>query len=274
LLEKRQYGKPKSMESTDGYGTILSAILARPLHVPFILFVLGIASMGFSINNLFAAIFFQMIMSSLNDLSVTLLNELIGTSLPANEFKYYQGLGQWLRRLGNMVTGVSGPILFDIYKPLPFILFGALVFTWALVLWRLMYVHANNCELSNTNCNEEYNKRTRSLRNTRNVRGGNFEPIKGLFRPFLATIIFPWHVLEQKYYAENKDDIEEKLNKSKKLQVDLSMLEQKLQVDISMLEHRVRRMGAALTVEQSRRRALEDRIYAAQSHQGKEKQEV
>jgi len=177
------------------------------------------------------------------------VTELMGTSLPASKFKKYQGLGQWLYRLGMVVTGVGGPILYGLNKGLPFTLFGVIIIMWALLLLRLMYVHAKNCEFSNNLNDEEYHKSNANLLAA--VRS-NRNPIMRLFQAFLATTIFPWHVLEQKYYSENKEDIEEKLNGSKKLKV-----------DISMVEHDVRRLGAALNVEQTQRRALEDRIHAA-----------
>ena len=71
------------------------------------------------------------------------------------------------------------------------------------------------------------------------------------FLPFLETSRTPWHVLEQRYYAKNRDRIDEKLNSLKKTSV-----------DISLMEHRIRSLAAALEVEKHQRRALEDRMYA------------
>jgi len=102
----------------------LRAIISRPLNVPFILFVASLSSMLFSIDNFIVAVTFQIIYSSVNDLCVSLMNELIGTSIPPEKFKYYQGIGQWLRRLGNMVTAILGPIFFGIDEKLPFLFFG------------------------------------------------------------------------------------------------------------------------------------------------------
>ena len=71
------------------------------------------------------------------------------------------------------------------------------------------------------------------------------------FKPFLETSQTHWHVLEQQYYALNKHTIEEELNDSKKASV-----------DIGLMEHQIRRIAAALEVEQTQRRTLEDRLYA------------
>ena len=67
----------------------------------------------------------------------------------------------------------------------------------------------------------------------------------------METSITPWHVLEQRYYALNKEKLEEELISWKKASL-----------DISVMEHRIRRIAAALEVEKDQRRALEDRIYA------------
>ena len=103
---------------------VLKAIISRPLHLPFVLFVAGLSSMLFSIDNYIVAVTFQMTYSCVNDLSVSLMNELTGTSIPPDQFKYYQGIGQWLRRLGNMLTAFLGPIFFGIDEKLPFLFFG------------------------------------------------------------------------------------------------------------------------------------------------------
>eukprot|EP00536_Pseudo-nitzschia_multiseries_P018744 jgi/Psemu1/293632/fgenesh1_pg.3036_\ len=103
---------------------IMGVISSRPLHVPFVLLLTSLCSMLFSIDNFIVAVICQMLFSSTNDLSVTLMNELTGTSLPADKFKFYQGIGQWLRRLSNVVTAVLGPIFFGIDEKFPFIFFG------------------------------------------------------------------------------------------------------------------------------------------------------
>ena len=103
---------------------ILKAIISRPLNVPAIIIFTGICTMLFATNNLLVAAVYQILLLSVDNLSVSLMNELIGTSLPPNKLKRYQGMGQWLRRLGSMVTAILGPILFGISEGLPFLLFG------------------------------------------------------------------------------------------------------------------------------------------------------
>ena len=109
---------------------IPKAMISRPLNVPLCLIFAGLYTMTFAVNNLAFAVLCQMLFSSMNDLNVSLLNELIGTSLPPDKFKKYQGMGQWLRRLGNMMTAILGPILFGVSEGLPFLLFGKFVVLW------------------------------------------------------------------------------------------------------------------------------------------------
>ena len=116
------------MKTSDPFSSLPSRILAasisRPLNVPMILIFASSVSMLFSIDNLVIAVICQLCFSAVNDLSVSYMNELTGTSLPPEEFKYYQGIGQWLRRLGNMITAILGPIFFDIHPSFPFVFFG------------------------------------------------------------------------------------------------------------------------------------------------------
>lgn len=236
------------------------AIISRPLNVPAVIIFAGICSILFSVNNVAFAVVCQMLYSSVNDLSVSLMNELIGTSLPPNKFKTYQGMGQWLRRLGNMITALLGPVLFGVSKGLPFQLFGGIVIVWALILWSLMYAHAARMEASiEANGSKKKKGQKRKLTRTnitglQEIKYNAFLDDTGLvemFMPFLKTSGTPWHILEQHYYAMNKDRIDEKLNTWKRASV-----------DISLMEHRIRCLSAALEVEKDQRRALEDRLYA------------
>ena len=122
------------------------------------------------------------------------------------------------------------------------------MFVWAIILWFMMYQHAKRIQQTIAYSTEhedegENDKGSRSFLS----KSGVVKP----FVPFLETSSTPWHVLEQGYYALNKESLEEELNSSKKTSV-----------DISLLEHRVRRIAAALEVEKDQRRALEDRLYA------------
>ena len=116
--------KAKDKSDNSASPNVFQMIIARPLNVPFILFVAGTSSMLFSIDNKVFAIVCQLFFSSVDDLSSSLMGELVATSLPPEKFQYYQGISQWLRRLGQMVTAVLGPLFFDINDAFPFVFFG------------------------------------------------------------------------------------------------------------------------------------------------------
>lgn len=224
-------------------GTIMAAIPSRPLHLPFVLFMVGAATIGFTCPVFWVAILFQMVMSALNDPSVSFLNELIATSIPPNQFRYYQGLGQWLRRLGNVVTGVFGPILFGYYQSLPFALFGGIVIGWGVLLWYLLYNHAVKLQQKP---GDKEQKDTSCM-------GVVSEP----FNPFRETSKTPWHIMEQIYFTEHRDEIEEELAPSRSQAINLTVLDFKM-----------RRMGAyhrtlelELKKEKKARTLLEERLF-------------
>lgn len=238
------YRKAMDQEWDNGEpGTVMSAIVSRPLHLPFVLFLVGAATIGFTCPVFWVAIFFQMVMSALNDPSVSFLNELIATSIPPNQFRYYQGLGQWLRRLGNVVTGVFGPFLFGYSQSLPFALFGGIVILWGAMLWYLLYNHAvklqqkpGDDQVKDASC-----------------AGMLTEP----FNPFRETSKTPWHVMEQIYFSEHREEIEEELAPSRSQAINLTVLDFKM-----------RRMGAyhrtlelELKKEKKARTLLEERLF-------------
>lgn len=163
-------------------------------------------------------------MSTFNDVSVSYLNELIATSIPPHKFRKYQGRGQALRRIGNVITGVTGPILFGVYPGFPFLLFGSIVFVWSLILGVAIYKQATTMD--------------------RALNGD--APSKGLLGPFMSTAATPWHQIEKDYYTLDREAIKDELG-----------YEDEVTEDIPELKITVKRLTASLGVEKKRLRALE-----------------
>ena len=183
-MYKRQVKKMKGM-NVEQKPNILQMFLSRPLHLVLVLFMLGFSTMLFSINVLILAIVSQLIMSSLNDLSVSLLNELTSSSLPAGKFKKYQSTGQWLRRIGNLITGILGPILFSFAPNLPFLVFGFALLLWTIFLWSVLYKHV-----------KEITTKTNRMTNTSGLFSGLLHPVL----LFCETFKTPLHVIEKEYF--------------------------------------------------------------------------
>ena len=153
---------------------LVATVLSRPFHVVPSLLLAGAATALFGVHLLPVAIVAQMTLSTLNDFTVSLLNE-VAASAVRNRDTYLrmQSFGQWMRRCGNVLTGVSGPILFNAASWLPWSLFGGVVFMWALALWAVLYSHAR-----------------------RITDGGRRGPL-AVFEPFPK--VQPWHQYEAEY---------------------------------------------------------------------------
>jgi len=209
-------------ETTGETGGFLQALVGRPLHVPLVLLIVGGVTMGFALPHVAVAIICQMIMSSLNDLSVTFLNELTATSMPPAQFKANHSLGQWLRRLGNMLTGVTGPILFGVSPGFPFLVYGGIVTLWACFLWRALYSQA-----------------IKVVPLEKRVGSG---PVSA-FKPFAGSK--PFHQYEREYYFSHREELlRGRTSKAIAFQ----------SVDV---EHMLGRMRVKLEVEACRRQHVE-----------------
>ena len=216
-----KWGQDKN-EPTAETGGLFQALFSRPLHMPLALLVVGTATMGFAVPQFAVAIVCQMVFSSVNDLSITLLNELTATSMPPAQFKAANASGQWLRRLSNVLTGVTGPTLFGVYPWLPFLLYGGIVVLWACFLWRALYLQAKAVVPSEQ-------------------RSGS-GPVSA-FKPFAGSK--PFHQYEREYYFTHRETLL-RGRTSNGLAFESAYLEQ-------MLGH----MRAKLVLESSKRRTIE-----------------
>ena len=222
----------KTSKTSRFHNSMVGENVPRPLHVPAILLLLATSTMCFSIPNKYVSIAFQLVMSCVNYLSVSLLNELLSTSLPIDQFKKSQGIGQVLRRLGNMTTGLLGPILFGVRSNVPFLVFGGIVNLWSLILFMFLRTHAGTVM--------NYHQQQQQQQSP---------PMMGLLEPFYGTATTPWHVYEENYFKGNKRAIERQHNPTGRTTL-----------DNAILEHRMRRIQAALQIEQRKRHALQEKL--------------
>ena len=123
--------------------TFIGTIFSRPFHCIPALALAGVATGLFGTQNLIIALVGQMTLSTLNDFVVSLLNEVTaGAVRNRADYLRMQSTGQWLRRCGNILTGVTGPIFFGIYPWLPWVVYGGAVLSWSMLLWYMFYSHA------------------------------------------------------------------------------------------------------------------------------------
>jgi hypothetical protein len=61
-------------------------------------------------------------------------------------------MGNTLRRIGNTVTCVAAPLLYQLHPALPFVLFGSLTLVWTCVLSALFAQRARECTAEDVSC--------------------------------------------------------------------------------------------------------------------------
>jgi len=75
-----------------------------------------------------------LLLMGFNDLAALLLNEMQGAITSTKAYSTIGPMGQVVRRSGNVITAVTGPILFGIMPQLPYIVAGAVTAGWTVCL--------------------------------------------------------------------------------------------------------------------------------------------
>lgn len=99
---------------------LIAAVPVFPIHVVGLLFLMGT-----------------------NDLAALLLNEMQGTITSTKAYATIGPMGQVIRRSGNVITAITGPILYGILPQLPYIVAGSVTALWTIVL-ALVIRHRTN----------------------------------------------------------------------------------------------------------------------------------
>ncbi len=96
---------------------------------------------GISISVLIAAIpFFPvyfvglLFLMAFNDMGAVILNEIQGTITTSKSYSSIGPMGQCVRRSFNVVTAITGPVLFGILPRLPYIVAGSVTGVWLVIL--------------------------------------------------------------------------------------------------------------------------------------------
>ncbi|KAL9183453.1 hypothetical protein ACHAXT_004309 [Thalassiosira profunda] len=93
-------------------GVLVAAIPSFPVHV------LGVV-----------------ILMCFNDLGATLLTELQGSITTTSNYSLIGPMGQVVRRSLNVITALTGPLLFSVYPRLPYLVAGGVTLLWTAVLY-------------------------------------------------------------------------------------------------------------------------------------------
>ncbi|CAB9507499.1 expressed unknown protein [Seminavis robusta] len=136
------------MAAGAAFGTITTMLIALPkqgraLMEKWLPSPIGfmVAMTGISVAVLVAAtpvfpvhVVGLLMLMGFNDLAALLLNELQGSITSSKAYSTIGPLGQVVRRTGNVLTAVSGPIFFGIFPQLPYIVAGSITAIWTIIL--------------------------------------------------------------------------------------------------------------------------------------------
>jgi hypothetical protein len=131
-----------------GFGTLVSILMTLTNHgktlmekylpSPYNLFV---AMGGISVSVLLASVpsfpvhvIGILFLMGFNDLAALILNEMQGTITTSRAYSAIGPMGQVVRRSFNVITAVTGPLLFSVLPQLPYIVAGVVTALWTLVL--------------------------------------------------------------------------------------------------------------------------------------------
>jgi hypothetical protein len=93
------------------FSVLLASVPSFPVHIIGILLLMGF-----------------------NDLGALILNEMQGTITTSRAYSAIGPMGQVVRRSCNVITAVTGPLLFSVLPQLPYIVAGVVTALWTLVL--------------------------------------------------------------------------------------------------------------------------------------------
>ena len=131
-----------------GFGTLFSilialtkkghALMGKYLPSPYNFFV---AMGGISVSVLLASVpsfpvhvIGLLFLMGFNDLAALILNEMQGKITTSRAYSAIGPIGQVVRRSCNVITAVTGPLLFSVFPQLPYIVAGVVTALWTLVV--------------------------------------------------------------------------------------------------------------------------------------------
>lgn len=112
----------------------LESWLPSPVGFLFSMFSISFAVIVAAVPVFPVHIIGLILLMGFNDLAALLLNEMQGAITSTKAYKKVGPLGQVIRRSGNVVTAITGPILYGILPQLPYLVAGGVTFIWTCIL--------------------------------------------------------------------------------------------------------------------------------------------
>ena len=130
-LQKRPDSAPKDALPSASINLLLAVMVA--ITIVMLLFS--------GMTHVAGAVLFQLSFQVLNDVWTYVVNDIVHHLSPVSLYRRLQGQGQMYRRVGNALAGLIGPILLQVYPPLPFIVAALMLLLWTVMLAIFVALH-------------------------------------------------------------------------------------------------------------------------------------
>ena len=109
----------------------MNKIASAPFNLCIAMFGIGVAVLVAAIPSFPVHVIGLISLMCFNDLGATLMTELQGSITNVSSYSLLGPLGQVVRRSLNVVTALTGPVLFGIYPRMPYFVAGVITLLWA-----------------------------------------------------------------------------------------------------------------------------------------------
>ncbi len=120
---------------TESGNNLMRKIASSPFDLCFAMGGIATGVLLATIPSLIPHAIGLILLMAFNDVGATLMTELQASITTASNFAILGPVGQVVRRCLNVVTAVTGPILFGIYPRLPYLIAGGTTLAWTIMLF-------------------------------------------------------------------------------------------------------------------------------------------
>ena len=124
-----------SVTCTDTGRRMLKKIANSPFDICFAMLGIGTGVLVAAIPSFPVHVAGVVLLMCFNDLGATLMTELQASISTTNNYNILGPMGQVVRRSLNVVTALTGPLLFGVYPRLPYFVAGGVTLIWTVVLF-------------------------------------------------------------------------------------------------------------------------------------------
>lgn len=113
----------------------ISKFASSPFDLCFAMFGIAVGVFVAAVPTFPVHVIGLVLLMSFNDLGATLMTELQGSITTVSNYSLLGPLGQVVRRSLNVITALTGPVLYGYYPRLPYFVAGGITLLWAILLY-------------------------------------------------------------------------------------------------------------------------------------------